>query len=72
MSWTIERARVASLTRSRPHDDPDLLAAKSNLKVELYAEHVRKLIAAAPPLTAEQRDTIMAAFGGFTPGGVAA
>ena len=69
MSWTSERARVASLTRSRPQDDPDLLEAKSNLKVELYAEHVRKLVAAAPKLTSTQRDTIMAAFAGFTPGG---
>lgn len=69
LSWTTERARVASLTRSRPQNDPDLLVAKSNLKAELYADHVRKLVNAAPPLTAEQRDTIMAAFAGFTPGG---
>ncbi|MES2093833.1 MAG: hypothetical protein V4531_08495 [Actinomycetota bacterium] len=45
--------------------------ARANLKAELYADHVRKLVAAAPPLTSEQRDTIMAAFAGFTTGGAA-
>ena len=69
MSWTTERARVASLTRSRPQDDPDLVTARANLKAELFADHVRKLVDAAPPLTAAQRDTIMAAFAGFIPGG---
>lgn len=71
MSWTTERAKVASLTRSRTSDDPELVLARANLKAELYADHVRKLVAAAPPLTSEQRDTIMAAFAGFTTGGAA-
>jgi hypothetical protein len=30
-SWTSERARVASLSRSRPADDPELLEARRNL-----------------------------------------
>lgn len=61
MSWTAERARVASLTRSRPADDPDLLAARQRLRTDRLAEHVARVVADAPPLTAEQRDRIAAA-----------
>ncbi len=58
MSWTTERARVASLTRSRSADDPDLLAARRNLRAARAEEYVRQLVEAAPPLTAEQRDRL--------------
>ncbi len=61
MSWTSERARVASLTRSRPADDPDLLAARQRLRTNRLAEHVARVVAEAPPLTSEQRDRIAAA-----------
>lgn len=60
MSWQAERARVASLTRSRTPDDPDLADARRNLRAELLAEHVRKIVAEAPPLSDEQRDRIAA------------
>jgi len=58
VSWTQERARVASLTRSRAADDPDLVAARRNLAAARLADHIEKTIAAAPPLTAEQRDRL--------------
>lgn len=61
MSWTSERARVASLTRSRPADDPDLLAARQRLRTDRLTEHVARVVAEAPPLTAEQLDRIAAA-----------
>ena len=60
MSWTAERARIAGMTRSRPADDPDLLAARQNLKALRLEEHVRRVVSAAPPLTDEQRDRIAA------------
>ena len=63
------RARVAGLSRDRLPDDPDLLDTRAALATETLAAHIRKVVAAAPPLNAEQRDTIMAAFAGFTPGG---
>jgi tartrate dehydratase beta subunit/fumarate hydratase class I family protein len=63
MGWTTHRARVASLTRSRPANDPELVAARRDLAAERLAEHVRKVVAEAPPLTAEQRDKIIALFG---------
>lgn len=57
-SWTAERARVASLTRSRTPDDPDLIAARLNLRAERLAMYIRRTVDAAPPLTAEQRDRL--------------
>jgi len=60
MSWTVERARVASLSRSRTPDDPDLLDARRNLRAERLADHIAKVVAEAPPLTQEQRDRLAA------------
>jgi hypothetical protein len=54
------RAKIASLTRSRQPDDPDLVAARQNLKALRLEEHVRKVVAEAPPLTDEQRERITA------------
>ena len=58
MSWTSDRARVASLTRSRPADDPELIAARESLKASRVDEYIRKVVADAPPLTPEQRDRL--------------
>ena len=62
------RGRVASLTRSRDDQDPDLVDARRDLAAANLADHVHKIIANAPPLTPEQRDTLVAAFYGFTGG----
>ncbi len=43
MTWTAERARYASLTRSRPADDPDLLAARRALRIERAADYITDL-----------------------------
>jgi hypothetical protein len=58
VSWQAERARVASLTRSRPPDHPDLIEARRSLRAERLAEHVRKVVETSPPLTPAQRDRI--------------
>ena len=58
MSWTVERARVASLSRSRAADDPELVKARTNLKAERLADHIRNVVDEAPPLSAEQRDRL--------------
>jgi hypothetical protein len=58
MSWTAERARVASLSRSRTPDDPELIAARDKLKAERLEVYIAKVVAAAPPLSASQRDTL--------------
>lgn len=62
VSWTANRARVASLSRSRPADDPDLVDARRDLIASRAEEYIRKLVDAAPPLTAEQRSRLAALF----------
>ncbi len=62
MSWTQERARVASLTRSRAANDPELIEARAALRAERRAAladgYIRKLVEAAPELTEEQRSRL--------------
>ncbi len=58
MSWTTERARVASLSRSRTPDDPDLVDARRNLRAERLAEHIATQVAAWPQLTDAQLDRL--------------
>lgn len=57
-SWTHQRAKVASLSRSRPANDPELITARQNLKALKLEEYVLKVVSEAPPLTSEQADRI--------------
>lgn len=54
-NWRSQRSRYASLTRSRSADDPELIAARRDLKASRAEEYVRALVEQAPPLTDEQR-----------------
>lgn len=58
MGWTSERARVASLTRSRADDDPELVAARRNLRYERLADQIANVVSQAPPLTDDQRQAL--------------
>jgi Spy/CpxP family protein refolding chaperone len=49
------RARVGALSRSRDEDDPELLAARRDLKAARLTDYVQRTLASAPPLTPEQR-----------------
>lgn len=60
-NWTTERARVASLSRSRTADDPDLIAARQRLKIARLEDYVARVVADAPPLSDEQRERIIRA-----------
>lgn len=60
MGWKNERARVASLSRSRAADDPDLVDAYRNLRAERLADYINKVVGGAPPLTDEQRTRLAA------------
>ncbi len=57
-TWTAERARLASLSRSRTPDDPELIAARRNLKAERLAEYIRTTVDQAPALSPQQRDRL--------------
>lgn len=60
MSLTEDRARMANWSRNRKPDDPDFVNLRRDFYAERLAEHVAKVVAKAPPLTAEQRDRIAA------------
>ena len=59
-SWTHQRAKVASLSRIRPSDDPELIEARQNLKALKLEEYVRNVVDQAPPLRPDQADRIAA------------
>lgn len=72
MSYTIpkavahQRAKIAGLSRDRKPDDPQLVEARRNLRAEMLAEHVRKVVDQAPPLSTEQRHRIAALLRGVS------
>lgn len=49
------RGRIASLTRSRTPDDPELIDARRCLKAATLAEHIERVLRGTPPLTQTQR-----------------
>lgn len=57
-AWTTERARVASLSRSRTPDDPELIEARRRLREARLADSIREAVAAWPPFTNEQLDRL--------------
>lgn len=59
-TWTVERARVASLTRSRTSDDPELIDARRRLRAARLADQIRSAVNDSPPFTDEQRDHLAA------------
>jgi hypothetical protein len=54
-TWTHYRAQVATLSRSRTVDDPDLVEARRNLRAARLHDHIEKALADAPPLSEAQR-----------------
>jgi len=63
-TWTHERARVASLSRSRTPDDPELIDARQKLRTERAAAYITKTVDAAPPLTPAQLNKLCLLLGG--------
>lgn len=59
-TWMHERARVASLSRSRTPDDPELIDARRTLKATRLEHYVREAVESFPPLTEAQLDCIAA------------
>ena len=54
------RAQVASLTAKCEPGDPKLIAARQKLTTLVMRQYVEKTLAAAPELTTEQRESIIA------------
>lgn len=62
-SWTIERARVAGLSRDRAPNDPALINAKRDLRAARLEDYVARVVAEAPPLTSDQKHRIASLLG---------
>ena len=60
MSWTKTRSQIALTVKSDP--TADVTDLRRQLKAERLEEYVRQTVDSAPPLTQEQRETIIAAF----------
>lgn len=58
------RARIASLSRSRRPDDPDLINARRDLSAAKLEQYFARITAAAPPLTTAQKARLAALIGG--------
>ena len=58
------RGVVGALTRSRPADDPELLAARSHMAEESLVDAVAKALRKSPPLTRAVRERINALLDG--------
>lgn len=56
------KASVGGLARWRPADDPDLAAARQELRVAVMEDAIRELVASAPPLTDEQKQRLSVLF----------
>lgn len=54
------RARVARSTRTHGADAPETINARRDFAAAKIADHIAKVVADAPPLTAEQRDRLTA------------
>ncbi|MDP9428475.1 MAG: hypothetical protein M3Q47_06160 [Actinomycetota bacterium] len=55
---TSARARHNSLRRYRPADDPEVLAARRDLRAARLADYIERVVSEAPPLTNEQREKL--------------
>lgn len=58
------RARIASLSRDRAADDPELLEARESYWHASWSDRVKKLVADAPPLSRADLQEIATLLGG--------
>lgn len=56
MSWTSTRAKIANAKRADPNADVSHL--RLQLRAERLEEHIRRVVAEAPPLTDQQRNRL--------------
>lgn len=52
------RARLNALQRHRNPADPAIAEARTELAAQRLADHIRRTLDTAPPLTPEQRDRL--------------
>jgi hypothetical protein len=59
-TFRAKRARYASLTRSRPSDDPELIETRLLMQEEALLRAISKALAKAPPMTDQLRARVFA------------
>ena len=70
MSVASRKAKLAGLVAHRDPSDPAIEAARSQLREAVATAKIRELVAAAPPLTADQRARLaVLLLADSTPGG---
>lgn len=65
-TWQRERARIAGMSSrpNRPPDDPELVAARRNMRALKLEADIRKVLAGEPALSQEQRNRVAAVLRG--------
>ena len=56
MSWTHTRSKIAHAKKADPH--ADVTELRRQLKAERLEQYIREVVASAPPLTQEQRESL--------------
>lgn len=56
--WTGPRARVAALSRHQPDNVEAIADARRDLRAARLEIYIERTVAAAPPLSAKQRDRL--------------
>ena len=59
-SFHVHRARLASLSRSRPPDDPELVETRLCMQEEVLVNAITRALQKAPPMTPQLRERIIA------------
>jgi hypothetical protein len=54
-TWRHKRAKLARLSQKLAPDAPELRELRTELRTQRTAEYIERVLAAAPPLTSEQR-----------------
>ncbi len=60
--FRVERGRVASLTRSRRDDDPDLVVARRRMREHALIAAIERALHDAPEMTQALRSRVLALF----------
>jgi hypothetical protein len=59
-SFRVHRARLASLSRSRPPDDPELVETRLCMQQEVLVNAITRALRKAPPMTPQLLKRIIA------------
>lgn len=59
LTYTAARSRLANLSRTRPHDDPEIVHLRRVMREQLVVHKVSQALAEGPALTVGMREQII-------------